>query len=338
MEIVPFSELKVSTITMVARLQGVIDIGEMMHYFIQVVPGRTVDKKRRSKSKSNVKLECRGRPGSIYSVSGKNGTRGIICSASSNHFRNVETLRIEVTSKILCIKIAPSSIHITGATELGHGLEAAQFAIRHITRAQEALDNRLAQPERTRATLDWVREQARGADVDREGVADHLLVHVEDPGAPPEVDADMAELLLSYTIDYVYYSDYLSKLDAFMSTDRRIYTPGLGPLTFLSATARMANYNYSLGFRVDRVKLKLCIRGRYGFVPRYDNGYDGSVIVDLPYESGEPRKEKKVPHHTFTTHMTGSVTQCSPAWDKREEAYYTFMRAIMEIKDQIMVA
>ena len=253
----------------------------------------------------------------------------------------METLRIEVSSKILCIKIAPSSIHITGASELNHGIEAAQYAIDHIMRAQKALDDRRQWPERTSATLAWVRERARGAEADREGVADHLLVHGEPGDAPPQVpeglDASMAELLLSYTINYVYHSDYLSKLEAFMATERRIYTPGMGPLAFLSATARMANYNYSLGFRVDRVKLKMCIRGRYGFVPRYDNGYDSSVIVDLPYESDEERKEKKVPHHTFTTHMTGSVTQCSPSWERREEAYCTFMRAIMEIRDQIMV-
>lgn len=335
MEVVPFENLRVSTITMVARLEGNIDISEMMHFFIQVVPGLTVNKKRRSKSKSNVKLEKRGMPGSIYSVSGKNGTRGIICSASANHFRNVETLRIESSRKILCIKIAPSSIHITGATELADGEEAAQWAIHHITRAQQALDNRHSHPERTRKTVEWAAAQTKGELADRDGEQAHLVAS-SDATPPEELDADMAELLLSYTIDYVYHSDYLSKLDAFMTIDKRIYTPGMGPLRFLSATPRMANYNYSLGFRVDRIQLKLCIRGLYGFVPRYDNGYDGSVIIDLPYDADEPRKEKKVPHHTFTTHMTGSVTQCSPAWDKRVEAYNIFMRAINEIKSQIM--
>jgi len=328
----PFSGIRPSTITMVARLRGTIDVHGMMHDFIQVVPGRIVPSRRKSKSRSNVKLQTLSSPGSIYSIRGPSGTRGIVCSASTKCFRHAETLRIEIRTKILCIKIASSSIHITGASSLEDGNEAAEWAVYHILTIQKALDNIRQNPELAAETVAWVYQALEGPN--------DTINEVSENEIPEYLDTTLAALLMSYTIDYLSFELYKTKVDHFMTTDRNVFIPDEthGDLAFIKSTPIMANYNYSLGFEIDRIQLKKKIRGMHGFAPRFDNNSETSVIIELPYEDNREEQSKNpTPHHTFTVHMSGEITQCSPPWSKREEAYNIFMQSVLSIKDDIIL-
>ena len=78
----------------------------------------------------------------------------------------------------------------------------------------------------------------------------------------------------------------------------------------------MVNYNYSLGFEVDRTRLNQFIDGQNGFISRYNNALANSVTIELPYDPPKgtaiKRRKNKVPHHTFLVYKSGSVTQSGP--------------------------
>ena len=103
----------------------------------------------------------------------------------------------------------------------------------------------------------------------------------------------------------------------------------------------MVNYNYDLGFSIDRFELANRINGRNGFYARYKNNIEHTVTVELPYnddikEKMGMRKKSKKACHTWLIYRSGCVTQTGPNEELMEEAYNLFNKTINEIKDYII--
>lgn len=109
------------------------------------------------------------------------------------------------------------------------------------------------------------------------------------------------------------------------------------PLSLVSIHKVMINYNYDLGFKVNRWLLSNYIKQvDPGFQSDYDNTVHYSVIIKLPIDNKKSIfKSKKRPYHTFIVYKSGLVTQSGPDEILMEIAYNRFMNAISNIKDMI---
>lgn len=109
------------------------------------------------------------------------------------------------------------------------------------------------------------------------------------------------------------------------------------PLSISSIHKVMINYNYDLGFRVNRWLLSNYIKEvDPGFHCDYDNTVHYSVIIKLPItDKKSVFKSKKRPYHTFIVYKSGLVTQSGPDEGLMEVAYNRFMDTISIIKDYI---
>ncbi|MNL11749.1 hypothetical protein D3C87_1325950 [compost metagenome] len=99
------------------------------------------------------------------------------------------------------------------------------------------------------------------------------------------------------------------------------------------------NYNYDLGFNVDRYKLAEIFNNIPGYSASFDNTINHMVSIKKPYyippEHDVLRKKDKVKCNSFRVYKTGLVTQSGPNEDIMEPAYIDFNQIIMQIRDQI---
>ncbi len=109
----------------------------------------------------------------------------------------------------------------------------------------------------------------------------------------------------------------------------------ISPLKILQKSKAMVNYNYDLGFPIDRTKLKQFINGRDGFFSHYDNSTEHFVTIELPYESNIPIKNKnkiknKILCHKFLIYKSGLVTQTGPNEDLMRPVFNLFISNIRD--------
>ena len=103
----------------------------------------------------------------------------------------------------------------------------------------------------------------------------------------------------------------------------------------------MVNYNYDLGFDIDRWKLYSHINGLNGFSARYENTTDHCVTIQLPYEIPDHLldvivKKNKTQKHSFLVYKSGLVTQSGPCEELSREAYNLFNSTIKTLRPYIM--
>lgn len=102
-------------------------------------------------------------------------------------------------------------------------------------------------------------------------------------------------------------------------------------ITVSNKIKAMVNYNYDLGFIVDRYKLNQFINGRNGFYAHFDNSTEHFVTIELPYESTAKKKNKnKRSCHKFLIYKSGLVTQTGPNEESMKPVYESFISLIQE--------
>jgi hypothetical protein len=342
--VTPYEELRVTTMTLVVTLTNGVNILGAFHLLpvtrIEVPPPRGTTK---------CKLPHCPIPGAILSMRCRGAVRGIVRNLK-DPFKNSVTIDISTTKKNISLKLSSHSVQICGASSRSDGTEAVEYILKHLTHAQRFLDQMQADPEKTAVTIAWIKEQCRGVLTTREGWEeqtfsnlvlqvqhdrpDNFLAEVVTP-VPAGIDTALVRFLLSFLPDFLYYSDYCQKLDLIAGFPLVVSEP----IAIDKVEDCMVNYNYSLGFEVERTALNELIDGRYGFVSRYNNALTSYAIVELPYEpsptSHIKRRKSKVPHHTFLVYRSGSVTHSGPGGENMKGAYYLFMQAISELRPYI---
>lgn len=279
-------------------------------------------------------------PGAMLSIRYAGETRGIIRSATGRYFKNSITIDLSTTTKNVSIKLSQSKIQMCGASSEEQGREGAQHLIDHLLRIQEELDYMKAHPEATQASRDWLVKMTQGNRVDRstdtgEVESDFTLVPIESMEACP--DPRIGAFLGRQAGDFDYHSFFLNEIDWICTLDT-VATPDLSIRLINKA---MVNYNYNLGFTVDRHALCDGMQYRHGFISSYDNCVEHCVKIKLPYtpteDEGNARRKNKVPCHCFLVYRSGVVTQTGPGEERMEQAYNLFWQSILEIRDQIKV-
>jgi TATA-box binding protein (TBP) (component of TFIID and TFIIIB) len=99
----------------------------------------------------------------------------------------------------------------------------------------------------------------------------------------------------------------------------------------------MTNYNYGLGFKVNRAELAKFAATNSTFKPEYDNTTRQPMVkLIMAYERDETfnniRKKKKENKHTIQVHASGKVTQSGPRPELMRDIYNYFMEFIEKFK------
>lgn len=348
-EIVDFDKLKVTTMTLIMGLSQH-TIKEAVFHTLPIVKINTEGIRPTSKCKlPHCKI-----PGSIISMRYGNMVRGII---KKNPFKNAITIDISTKVKNISVKLSSNSIQMCGASSEQDGLEAATYIVEYITNIQKILDLMQADPEHAQACCQYVANVTKGEELEREVirskpldnntemliydmVIDHAVI-CPPTDIPVQYNREIVAFLSQFWLEFLYHSDMMNKLK-YLLTLREVIVPEQHtvPLHIRNYDLVMVNYNYKLGFEVNRSNLSKYIDRMNGFTTRYNNSLSTSVTIELLYEptnrSDGGRKKNKVPHHTFLVYKSGAVTQSGPGGQLMKDAYYLFMNTIMEIKDLIV--
>lgn len=344
MNIVPYENLNVTTMTIIMTLSNLVNTEAAFH--LLPITRIAIQQTRES---SKCKLPHCEIPGSILSMRYRGNIRGVIRSKSSP-FKNAVTIDISTKRKNISLKLSSGSIQMCGASSREDGIEAATHVLNHLHYVQSLLNKMQTDPLKTRETIEWIKQVTCGEPVERpfwvERPSTNIKLRIYKPvndrtivkpmvQIPEGFDQEVVLFLTSLCDDFMYHSDLSRKLDYMLN----VYNIIEEPLGLDKIDEAMVNYNYSLGFEVDRTRLNECIDGQHGFVSRYNNALATSVTIELPYEPREgtsiKRRKNKIPHHTFLVYKSGSVTQSGPGGELMKEAYYSFMNLIVQLRPYI---
>lgn len=344
MNITAYEKLSVTTMTLVMTLSN----GVNTEAAFQLLPITRIAI-HQTRESSKCKLPHCEIPGSILSMRYRGNVRGVIRS-KSDPFKNAVTIDISTSRKNISLKLSSFSIQMCGASSREDGIEAANHVISHLCNIQSVLNKIQDNPDGTREAIDWVKIITRGEIIEKplweekqfinvalriyRPLSDHSIIKPMIT-IPENLDKDITLFILSLCDDFIYHSDMCRKLDFIPN----IHTIIDEPLQLKNVDEAMVNYNYSLGFEVDRARLNQFIDGQNGFISRYNNALATSVTIELPYEppagTSIKRRKNKIPHHTFLVYRSGSVTQSGPGGRLMEDAYYLFMNTIVQLQPYI---
>lgn len=344
MNITPYEEHAITTMTLVMSLTS----GVNTEFAFHLLPITRIAIQQTRES-SKCKLPHCEIPGSILSMRHRGNVRGVIRS-KTDPFKNAVTIDISTVRKNISLKLSSFSIQMCGASSREDGIEAATHVLNHLKRIQQLLNKMQDNIPATLEAISWVKDNTRGPVVDKphwdiqEFINVTLRIYRPVPDysiikpqilIPDNLDKDITMFILSMTDDFMYHTDMCRKLDFIPN----IHTIIDEPLELKHVDEAMVNYNYSLGFEVDRASLNQLIDGQHGFISRYNNALANSVTIELPYEppvgTAIKRRKNKVPHHTFLVYRSGSVTQSGPGGNLMRDAYYLFMNTISQIQPYI---
>lgn len=339
-----YDKLKITTITMVFILESHINIVDVFHLLPVTKMNIPMSKKMTTKK---FKLPKSDIVGAILSIRHENITRGIIRNAK--FFKNAVSIDISTSIKNINVKLLCNKIHLCGATSIENGLEAATLIIDHIKRIKIYMDYLHANQIEFQAILIWLAHATKGTGniktiyeqlVCQNNYVLNVITEQPDfnvvipPILPKEFNNEVVNYLLSLTTDLNYYGDYMNKMRNLLKFKPVYTTPDI---KIIKTNEVMVNYNYNLGYKIDRNKLHLLIDGNNGFNSNYDNALINHVPIELNYESTDvKRKKSKIPHHTFLVYHSGAVTLSGSNIRLIKEAYILFMKTISEMQKEII--
>lgn len=347
---VDFDELKVTTMTLVVILDGDVNL-TTIHYLLELTPTMIPCNGRKSKKK---KLP-RGEPGSVFYSRYLDSTRGTFFGGSRNIFKNSITLELSTDVKNLNMKLSSKKVQMCGAASVENGKQGVNLLIAKIKDIQSDLDYISEHIEEANTVVEWIEENTKGEEIEIEvndeelqtkelqteieesPIEKEIIISIKNPSEIPEhIDQRIAHFLLKqirHYDDHTIYNQFtrwaISQRRAILSEDLKI-----GEIK-----KAMVNYNYDLGFEVDRSALARQINGLNGFFSQYANSVVRTVTIKLPYnvppEEEEMRKKNKTPCHTFLVYRSGKVTQSGPNEEANKIAFYRFIETIKSILNKI---
>jgi len=240
-----------------------------------------------------------------------------------------------------------------GPTSLEMGQEAIHHLFGHIHEIQENIKHIQSNLEEAEKALGWVVEHTKGTLKTRteremiscvnvtlavtENYEDYsVVVPTEKEIQESGCDQKIIRFLLRQCPEFDHHSQLCEDFRHIIQVDWVIEDQ----LKCENIYKAMVNYNYHLGFKIDRQHLKNIFDRVDGeWCARYDPRLDHTVTIQIPYEVPAKlkfmRKKDKVHCHTFMVQKSGVVTQSGPDEEMMEEAYYNFMNVIRKNIDYV---
>jgi len=355
MDIKPFKDLKVTTMTLVSGFSGTINL----HPIFCLLPITKIDIPEKKRNAKKMKIPHCDIPGSILSLRFAGYTRGIYRSVSKTHFRNSITIDISTKVKNISLKLSESKIQMCGPTSMEMGKEAISHLFNHIRKIQEELEYMQSVPNDTMSTVKWLTIHTKGEPTTRElkevkqcknvnlAVVEtyddfKVVIPSEEDLCKAEkggsIDRRVANFFLRLCPEFNYHSELCEDFDHVLDLDYVLS----GDLKCGTIFKAMVNYNYRLGFKINRSRLKTVFsESEDKWTARFDPRLDHTVTLQIPYEVPERmrfmRKPNKVHCHTLMVQKSGVVTQSGPDDEMMKEAYLAFMKLIQQNKKYIEI-
>lgn len=312
-----FDQLEVTIMVVIAQLAGNIDIDSIFP-LLEITKVPLVESKRRSKRPKIPTCNIRG---AILSARYRGVSRGI---ARESYFRNSILVDISNGDKNINIKLSRNSMHICGSKSIEMARDAVNLLLDKVGQAASFLSSF---QERKEELIPQITKMTKGHPVFVEGRLRHRM-------AEATSDDELIRYLLQLAGEFSYHEDFLTHLDWMSQLDKVMELPqdnvrGTPQITEL--TKVMVNYNYELGFPIDRRLFVEAIDGINGFTASYENTLQHNVTVILPYYD-PTRKAKKKTCHTFIVYRSGFVTQSGPDEVRMKQAYDLFRETIEKIR------
>jgi hypothetical protein len=323
----PFEKLKISLITYIINVAGVYDREIIYEMFdVKLLPEFGDNSELRKTKLPHVTDE----PGAIISmVYDKDNWRGI----RRKPFKNTTTFTMCLVDKNVGVGISNSksgttNIKIVGGLGDDHVIATINFINDKLMNAQNILDYMNDRKEKCIEVIEWMSKVIP---------SDGTLKY------PAEIPENLDHIIASYFLrpfhEFHNWTDYHTFLQ-WIIVPKRIVEPDFKGLQITSVTQTMTNYNYDLGFQVNRVELAkwagICTK----FKPYYDNTTrQPAVKLTLSYLRDDSfsniRKKKKDTKHTIQVHKSGKVTQSGPRPNLMEEVYNLFMDFVVGNRSKI---
>jgi len=369
-----FDELEVTTMTLVAKHHGLVNLSVAFHMFVMTkisIPQRMDVRKQ---------LPWINVPGSFLSLRNLEcGTRGIIRN-NKKKFKNTITSDVttSTTGKNISVKISPKSFHICGAKSHANCIEVSNIIIAKLNKYQGYLEkiHNLHSTGNYQEICDWIEkvtagypvterieeivgdvfivekpknnEESESEDEEQESVridkrisifddVEGITINKEIPKIPSHFDEELVKYLLELAnTDYIRQAPYINKIRNMYRFNHVVKDP-INPIGLEDIDDAMINYNFSLGFSVNRRRFNDHMKSFSGVSSLYLNEVSRCVNVRIPYETSDhlDDSEKSNSRHLFMTYSTGSVTLSSKNTPLMRKAYDKFMSAVLSGKESI---
>jgi TATA-box binding protein (TBP) (component of TFIID and TFIIIB) len=316
-----FDTLPPTTMTYVVNLSGHIDLEAVYELF----PIANVQLKSTRKNVKNIKIpHFRGKEGSIYRINYRNNTRGIVKSDSKKFFKNSVLLDLGLVDKNVAVKISNTTFHITGVKEISNLTETIGYLMKYLREIQENLDYMKEHPEEVTIIDNWVLKNLKG---------DNNALNSM-PNVTENLDLKILNFLTSYLPEFTNFDDYYTVFQWIIKGQTLITD-----LEVLDSKLIMTNYNYDLGFLINRDELAERLKNETDFTVIYDNSETYYIKVEYAYIRDETfsriRKKPKTPKHTILIYKSGRVTQSGPGYELMKGCYDKFRTEIARLRPYI---
>ena len=325
---IPIENLNITTITSVSPLDGSINFLALfnlfpIHYFSEEELPKA---NHRSKKYEAPKID---KVGAIIGIKFREHTRGLILS--DRVFKNSVMVVMNTTYGYVWIKLSEGNIHLCGARSLKMLHEGVDLMLKRINEIDTKIKLLQSDNQRSVNIYNAIINSIKGNMILKDGAYDYIIN--QKIINPYEYDSDEAiifDFLTNSISEFRYLNDFIYRLHNIYQMTGVINSESLSLKRICIA---MMNYNFDLGYRVNRHQFNRAIGGKNGFISKYDNKMDYAVTVQLPYYSGERakymKKKKKQPCFTFMIFYEGSVTFTGPG-QYMKECYNLFMETVYQ--------
>lgn len=325
-----FKDIRVSTMTLVAFIGGQVFSLDAIYY---ILPVRHLTKPRITTIS----------PGTVTSVRLKDRFRG----EPGRCFKNAAIINVWTREKKISTKLSTQKVQMCGPSSVEMGIEASNYITEHINNAMGFLEAIAADPDHYRKAVEWLLDSTRGEElstrqvVGREG---SLLIyetlpdyHIEWPEVEkiPEEFRGIVEDVMCRCDDLDFHSELRALTSYFPTLEASKVTESLS----ISRVGRaMVNYNYHLGFKVDRLQLtKLLVEK--GMAADYLNTVRTHVTIEICGERSDDinvvRRDAQYDKQSILIYLSGNVMHSGPGGHAMEMYYYHIVGLIAAAQKRV---
>lgn len=328
----PFNELKITTITNVTLLMGMVMDMTRLYHSLPCMPYNQYTKGKNFTHGviTSVRMEdkYRGEPGGCF----PNSLMINIWGSTGKVDASGQQICSKVSAKITQVKI-----QMCGVASYEMGLEISHEIVKQINETLDLLITIRSKPLEYSSIRQWVSVHGKGhpCNNSHSNLPMKHLVNWENLRSPPAECMELYQSILPHVYDNMFYEDLVNILNYHSSAD-----PGkiADYLQVRKIGLSMTNYNYMLGFKIDRQILYEYLKASKMNVV-YNNTKVSYVLVRMasriPNGDSVIRRVEQNGRQTFMIQESGRIMHSGPETVQMATCYYKLMGMIATIRDQI---
>jgi hypothetical protein len=309
-----FEDYDVSTMTLVVLIDGHVKNRDILQYTVPVV---------------GTYRSHQAVPGEITSYRWNGRTRGV----QGGYFKNSPIVDIciknpKVGVKTISTKISETKIQMCGCKSMDVGEEVGNYIVSQVNSVLDFVGNIESDKMLYMDASEWLLEHCKKQEGDS-------IVWPQQSDVPPEYMYFVTQIMMR--CDDMVSVDQLEQMcDFFQTTTASCVAT---PIKLKKVGKSMVNYNYHLGFRVNRQVLYETLKDM-GYYADFINTKRSSVTLemysnvdndpDVIRKDNEPRSKQ-----TFLIQLSGSVMHSGTGGAASKECYYHFASLMDSIRDII---